>query len=419
MADVQAKCCNSPQRLIENHLNFKNMLKHLFKLIWNKKKENSLLIIEILISFLAIFAVFTFGVNSYRNYIKPMGIDYKNVWAINYNNSLTTRNGDSLAMFYQGLLKTIKSQPLVEDASISGGNVPFSDTHNSSNITHNGVKVDRINQFSVDENYLSTLNAKLISGRWYNKSDHNTKYSRVVVINKILKEKIFGKEDAIGQLLGDKKDEVKIKVIGVLDDIKFDGDYRVTGYGMYNKVDTGSYQWLSTIMVKVKPEANAAFESKLYKLTANALKNSNIEIEHFPNKLASYNKFVLIPLIILSIVATFLIINVALGLFGVLWYNINKRRGEIGLRRAIGATGNAVSTQLVSESLILATFSLIIGSFFAVQFPLLNVFDLPAVVYLIALGLAVIFIYILVFICSLYPGKQAAAIYPAVALHEE
>jgi putative ABC transport system permease protein len=110
---------------------------------------------------------------------------------------------------------------------------------------------------------------------------------------------------------------------------------------------------------------------------------------------------------------------VALGLFGVLWYNINKRRGEIGLRRAIGATGNAVSTQLVSEALILATFSLIIGSFFAVQFPLLNVFDLPAVVYLIALGLAVIFIYILVFICSLYPGKQAAAIYPAVALHEE
>jgi putative ABC transport system permease protein len=395
------------------------MLKHLFKLIWNKKKQNSLLIIEILISFLAIFAVFTFGVNSYRNYIKPMGIDYKNVWAINYNNSQTTHNGDSLAMFYQGLLKTIKSQPLVEDASISGGNVPFSDTHNSNNLTHNGVKVERINQFSVDENYLNTLGAKMISGRWYDKNDHNTKFSRVVVINKILKEKIFGKEDAIGKLLGDKKDEVKIKVIGVLDDIKFDGDYRVTGYGMYNKIDTGSYQWLSTIMVKVKPEANAAFESKLYKLTANALKNSNIEIEHFPNKLATYNKFILIPLIIISIVAAFLIINVALGLFGVLWYNINKRRGEIGLRRAIGATGNAVSNQLVSEALILATFSLIIGSFFAVQFPLLNVFDLPAVVYMIALGLSIIFIYLLVFVCSLYPGKQAAAIYPAVALHEE
>jgi putative ABC transport system permease protein len=108
-----------------------------------------------------------------------------------------------------------------------------------------------------------------------------------------------------------------------------------------------------------------------------------------------------------------------MGLFGVLWYNINKRRGEIGLRRAVGATGRSVSSQLVAEAMILATFSLIIGSFFAIQFPLLNVFNLPASVYLIALFLSVTFIYLLVLVCSLYPGKQAAAIYPAVALHEE
>jgi putative ABC transport system permease protein len=114
-----------------------------------------------------------------------------------------------------------------------------------------------------------------------------------------------------------------------------------------------------------------------------------------------------VPLIILSIVAAFLIINVALGIFGVLWYNINKRRGEIGLRRAVGAPGSSVSAQLVSEAMILATLSLIIGAFFAVQFPLLNVFDLPASVYLIAMLLAVIFIYLLVLVCSLYPGQTS------------
>jgi putative ABC transport system permease protein len=89
------------------------------------------------------------------------------------------------------------------------------------------------------------------------------------------------------------------------------------------------------------------------------------------------------------------------------------------LRRAVGAPGHAVSAQLVYEALILATLSLIIGSFFAVQFPLFNVFDLPASVYLFAMLFATIFIYLLVLVCSLYPGKQAAAIYPAVALHEE
>jgi putative ABC transport system permease protein len=57
--------------------------------------------------------------------------------------------------------------------------------------------------------------------------------------------------------------------------------------------------------------------------------------------------------------------------------------------------------------------------FFAFQFPLLNVFDLEAGTYIIAIFLATLFIYLLVLACSLYPGRQAAAIYPAVALHEE
>jgi putative ABC transport system permease protein len=33
--------------------------------------------------------------------------------------------------------------------------------------------------------------------------------------------------------------------------------------------------------------------------------------------------------------------------------------------------------------------------------------------------LAVCFIYLLVILCALYPGREAATIYPAVALHED
>jgi putative ABC transport system permease protein len=210
-----------------------------------------------------------------------------------------------------------------------------------------------------------------------------------------------------------------MKVIGVIENTKFNGDYQQPALAMYHRMDTSFNRELGNMLIKLRPSAGAAFESRLYKKLANSLENANIEIEHLSNKRQSINKMTLVPMIILSIVAAFLMINVALGLFGVLWYNINKRRGEIGLRRAVGATGTGVSWQIVGEALILATFSMIIGSFFAVQFPLMNVFDLPSMVYIIALVLSVLFIYILVFICSIYPGKQAAAIYPAVALHEE
>jgi len=68
----------------------------------------------------------------------------------------------------------------------------------------------------------------------------------------------------------------------------------------------------------------------------------------------------------------FLILNVILGLFGLLWYNINLRKAEIGLRRALGA-----------------------------------------------IGCSLLFLYGLIILCALAPSKQASEVDPAVALYEE
>jgi putative ABC transport system permease protein len=394
------------------------MFKHLLTLIWNKKKQNFLLITEMLVSFLVIFAVFTLLVYNYRNYKKPMGIDYENVWVINYNNASQTGNSDSLNLFYKILKQSIKAFPQVKAISFTSDNIPFAQNQNTGGVMYNNKRTDGTNWYTVDDNYPEVLKMQLVEGRWFNEADAAAK-NQPIVINSDLKARLFGRDNAVGKLIGNSDNKINMKVIGVVEGIKIKGDYAPTDIGLYARTDTGSFRWLGKILVKVTPDADAAFESRLYKMLANYMKNSNIEIEHLTNKRKSINYFALVPMIVLLIVACFLIINVALGLFGVLWYNINKRRGEIGLRRAVGATGKSVSGQLVAEALILATFSLIIGSFFAVQFPLLNVFDLPAAVYLTALVLSILFIYLLVLICSLYPGRQAAAIYPAVALHEE
>ena len=149
------------------------------------------------------------------------------------------------------------------------------------------------------------------------------------------------------------------------------------------------------------------------------MRDANVEIKHLTEMKNERNKGLRVPLIIFCIIAIFLIINVALGIFGVLWYNLNKRKGEIGLRRAVGATGNDISKQLVGEAFVLCTLSIMLGLFFAVQFPLLGALQLPVENYVQAIVMAIVFIYALVLICALYPGKQAARIYPAVALHED
>ena len=392
------------------------MFKHLFKLIWNKRKQNFLLITEILVSFMVIFAIFSLIVNYYQNYKKPMGFDYDKVWVINYNNNTGISNIDSLNLFFETLRKNIVAAPQVEEASYSSANIPLSANTTSNSIDYKNHHLNGVNGYTVGDTYAKVLNMKIREGRWFGGQDAVGK-TQSVVINNSLRNELFGKGKAIGELLGDKDN--RMRIVGVVDDVKAKGDYQAPGYAIYNRLDTGAARWVSKLLVKVSPTADAAFESQLYKSTANFMKNSNIEIERLTDKRKSANSLTLVPMIILLVVASFLIINVALGLFGVLWYNINKRKGEIGLRRAIGASGNSVSSQLVTESMILATLALIIGTFFAVQFPLLNVFDLAASVYIIAIILSVVFIYVLVLACSLYPGKQAAAILPAVALHEE
>ena len=393
------------------------MLKHLFKLIWNKKKQNFLLMSEMLVSFLVIFAVFTLMVFYYTNYKKPIGLDDENLWLVNYNNGNPTKNTDSLNLYYETLRQEMKAMPQVKEVSFCSSNVPFSQNQWTGDAHYKNAS-PHTDYYIADDNYRHALNLKLVEGRWFEKNDAAAK-NKPVIINEQLKEDLFGAEDPMGKLIGQDAKKLNLKVVGVIQSIKVGGDYSIARAGLYQRADTGSYHDFGKMMVQVTPGTDAAFEGHLYKMLAGYMKNSHVEIEHMANKRKSSNLFSLVPMIVTLIVACFLVINVALGLFGVMWYNINKRRGEIGLRRAIGASGKSVSSQLVTESIILATLSLIVGTFFAIQFPLLNVFDLQAGIYITALVLSIVFIYLLVLVCSLYPGKQAAAIYPAVALHEE
>lgn len=394
------------------------MVKHLFKLIWNKRRHNFLFLSEILVSFLVIFAVFSFLVYYYLNYRKPIGLAYDQVWSINYNSNQQSKNMDSLVIFYEDLKKSLKSMPMVEAVSYTSNNFPYSNSIMTTGLSPAGKKVNYVNNYMVGDDYNKVWKMTLLEGRWFNPEDKVGR-NKPIIINESLRKEIFGNGPAIGKSVGDYEDKGKLKIIGVVQDFKANGDFWPAGYAMFNPLDSGYFKYTNTLLVKVRPDANASFESSLYKFMANRLKNSSVEIQHLSEMRDAKNEQTIIPMLIFMIIASFLIINVALGLFGVLWYNINQRRGEIGLRRALGASGNSVSGQLISESLILATMSLAVGCFFALQFPIMNVFNVPSIVYVMAILLSIAFIYVLVFVCALYPGKQAAAIHPAVALHEE
>jgi putative ABC transport system permease protein len=176
---------------------------------------------------------------------------------------------------------------------------------------------------------------------------------------------------------------------------------------------------MGSILIKVKPGTDANFEAKLMRQVGAMQSEWTMEISYLSNLRKSMNEQTAIPSLIFSIVCGFFLLNVALGLFGVLTLNIAKRKDEIGLRRALGASGQAITLHFVGEMWVMSTLGVIVGVILAIQFPILNVFDLDSSVYIIGILLAVLTIYLLVTLCALYPSMQAARIQPATALHEE
>ncbi|GAB4017405.1 FtsX-like permease family protein [Spirosoma sp. KCTC 42546] len=384
------------------------MIPHLFKLIWNKKKAHALLIVEIWASFMVLFGLATLVVVNVGNYTEPLGFRYENVWAIGLKaNQDTTEIADKL----QRVQQRLKAYPEVESVSRMGSNFPF-----SANQTNNGIEYKKrkvlADFYTTDENFAKTLDIPVSEGHWYRNADSVGKYTPVI-INQKAREGLFGDENPLGKIIGE-----RFRVVGVIDNFKAKGEFMTNKPAVFELAKANA-TWIDTMLIKVKPGTDATFEAKVVKDIASMVTGWSVEVDYLTDSRKNQHNLVLVPIIIALIVSGFLLINVALGLFGVLNLSIAKRRGEIGLRRALGATGNGISTQFIGEIWVLATFAMLIGLLFAAQFPLLNVFDLQASIYVIAILIAVAIIYGIVTLCALFPSRQAAMIQPAVALHEE
>jgi putative ABC transport system permease protein len=388
------------------------MLSHLFKLIWNKKGAHSLLIIEIWASFLVLFGVLSLIVFNVRNYLTPIGFEYANVWNVDLaSNQDTVQVADKL----NRIVERIRSYPEVASAARMSSNTPFSANQMSSSVSYNKV-TETADFYYTDADLFKTIDLPLVKGRSYRSADRVAKFIPVV-INRALEEKLFQNEAAVGKVLkADDKDV--FKVVGVVETFKAKGEFMSDNPAMFQLIAKDD-SWNSNVLIKTKPGTDANFEARLVKDIAIMAPGWGIEVSYLKESLVNRHNLTLVPVVIFLIVSGFLLTNVALGLFGILNLNIGKRRNEIGLRRAMGATEGKVATQFLGEIWVLATFSLILGLLFAVQFPLMHVFDLDDEVYIVAILAAIAVIYIIVTICAWFPSRQAARIHPAVALHEE
>ena len=169
----------------------------------------------------------------------------------------------------------------------------------------------------------------------------------------------------------------------------------------------------------MRPNTPATVEESISKLVNNVSKTTGSVITTLDKRNEENSRHSWVLMIGLLSICGFLCINVALGLFGVLWYNISKRRSEIGLRRTLGATRSNISFQFITEIIMVTLIGIFVGLFFAAQFPIMKLFDMENINYYYAMLSSAGVILVLVLICAFYPSRQAAMVNPAMVLHED
>jgi len=388
------------------------MIKHILTLVWNKKRTNMLMMLEIFLAFLILFSVFTFAINFLRMYQSPLGFATRDALLV----QLMLDDGmDSVAHLEmrQQLRREVELLPAVQTTSFNSGVTMFSGSMWTTSNNDNGFLLETC-IYHADEQFAAAASLNLVEGRWPEVSDQNNKYAPVV-INRRLREAYFGDKpviDSIIMLDGEKK------IMGVVDHFKYQGEFETERPLTFFFLPLHDEN-LRTLYVRLKPNTPPEFEEELNKTIARVTRRRDFVISSVDADRVRQSRQVWVPMITALLICGFLILNVALGLFGVLYYNISKRRAEIGLRRALGATQGAITRQFTAEVMVVAAAGMLLAILIAVQFPLLAVFDVPAENFYWSILATTILILLVVLFCAFSPSRQAAAVQPAVALHEE
>ena len=404
------------------------MLRHLLKLTWKRKSRNLMLSLEILIAFAIVFALAAFGLRYLQLYRMPLGFDSADVWSVTV---VPGDNGDKRFddAVYDGLRRGLAELPEVKGVGFASYEPYAMSTRtgdvrrSAANDKTSGRQV-RTEMIDGDDALAGVLGLELADGRWFSVLD-NGAAQRPVVLNRRMAEAMFPGERAVGQQFinaDDARQTQTYRVVGVVGEYRGKGELAAPRNFMFMRFEPGKYgRDARIILLKLRPGTTRDFERRLNARLKLVKNDWTYQIAPLSSMRASMLKTQTAPLIIVGVIAAFMLLMVAFGLFGALWQNTTQRIPEIGLRRAVGASAGQIYRQIVAEQFMLSSVAIVLGLVLLVQLPLTGAFgeSLNWPVFAGAALLSMAVIYLLSLLCAVYPGWRASRLSPTEALHYE
>jgi len=277
-----------------------------------------------------------------------------------------------------------------------------------------------------DEQALNTLGVNLIAGRNFtaaeviNRDGSSAPPATEVIVTRALAQRLFPRGDALGKSIYiETKDPSPI--IGIID--RLQGPF-VAATGFMSTFTENSvlapFRLLSdspTYAVRTKPgtlnEVMKAAQSKLEGINGTRMITARSMGEIRARAYRSNRGLTLI----LGAIAFILVAVTAFGMAGLTSYWVAERRRQIGIRRALGATRQAILRLFQKENFLIALSGVLIGVVLAVALNLwlISRFEMVRLdpTYVIGSGIAML---LLGQIAVLWPAMRAAQVPPALAI---
>lgn len=278
--------------------------------------------------------------------------------------------------------------------------------------------------FSASPGYREALQIPLREGRWFNESD-TAEARRVMVVDEDFARQYYPNESAVGHhvTFGGPPDEEGDwpVIIGVVGNVRHNGMEEDSGNPyIYRALAQGGFGALSIFFRTERPTAEVIrmLRDKVTTIDASLPVYEAGPMEGFISQSFSDRRGIMLLLVSFAVLA---LVLSAVGIYGVLAYDVSQRTREIGIRGAIGASREQIVALILKQGLWKVGIGLVLGLIGAFSLSrlmtsmLFEVQPTDPIAYVI-----VSFVLLLVGLLASYlPARRAARIDPNVALRVE
>jgi putative ABC transport system permease protein len=277
--------------------------------------------------------------------------------------------------FVTRLLEATRQLPGVQAAGTTSS-IPFGGDYSSNVMFPEGfaaAKGDQViapNELTVSDGYLEALRTHLVRGRLFNAGD-NAQAPRRILVDARLAQKFWPNLDPIGRRIFRPQDAQHLTpgpnaqfstVVGVVDNIKLKGLVEEDAqFGAYYIPYAQSPEHGFGLVVRSAgdPLQLAAAVRRVVAGIDPELPVYSVKTMNERTELALVSRRV--PMLLALGFAAVALFLSAVGVYGVLAYQVAQRRREIGIRMALGSTARAISQLVLGESLRMLVLGLGIG----------------------------------------------------------